>query len=425
MRIRALTLASHELRLRGMASLRRLALTGASGIMLAACARKSGAPVDELTALPSPAASRSGESNLAVGPDGDVHMSWLERLPDSSVALRYARLAGSEWSTPQTIRAGSDFFVNWADFPSLAVTERGRLIVHWLQRSSAGKYSYDTWFAQSADAGKTWSAPAILNRDATPSEHGFVSLVAAPGDSVLAFWLDGRTTKPSNSDDHGAMQLRAASIAATGALGADEVVDDRTCDCCQTAGALTARGPVVVYRDRSAGEIRDITISRRTSGGWSAAAPVHSDNWQIDACPVNGPAIIAASDTVVVAWFTGARDTAKVQLAFSSDAGATFGPPVRVDDGNPVGRVALVFDAEGNALVAWVERSGGESAEVRLRRVTRSGAKSAATVVTRSSAARTSGFPRMVRRGNDLIVSWTEPGDTTRVRVATARLRGE
>jgi hypothetical protein len=352
-------------------------------------------------------------------------MAWLERLPDSSVALKYARLRDSDWSTPQTIRRGSDFFVNWADFPSLAISERGRLIVHWLQRSSAGKYSYDTWFAQSADTGETWSSPALLNRDATPSEHGFVSLVAGPGDSILAFWLDGRTTTPSDAHDHGAMQLRAASISATGALGADGVVDDRTCDCCQTAGALTAHGPVVVYRDRSAGEIRDITISRRVDGVWSAAASVHADNWQIDACPVNGPAIVAAGDTVAVAWFTGARDTAKVQLAYSIDAGATFGPPVRVDDGNPVGRVALVFDAGGNALVTWVERAGGESADVRLRRVSRNGTRSAAAVVTHSSAGRASGFPRMVRRGNELILSWTEPGDTTRVRVATARLRPE
>jgi hypothetical protein len=31
-----------------------------------------------------------------------------------------------------------------------------------------------------------------------------------------------------------------------------------------------------------------------------------------------------------------------VQIAFSTDAGATFGKPVRVDDGQPIGRVDVL-----------------------------------------------------------------------------------
>jgi hypothetical protein len=64
---------------------------------------------------------------------------------------------------------------------------------------------------------------------------------------------------------------------------------------------------------------------------------LHADGWKIDYCPVNGPAAGAIGDTVAVAWFTGAQDTSRVRVAFSTDAGATFSAPVRADDGLPAG----------------------------------------------------------------------------------------
>ena len=188
---------------------------------------------------------------------------------------------------------------------------------------------------------------------------------------------------------------------------------------------MTARGPVVVYRDRSPDEIRDIAVLRRVNGTWTEPARVHADEWHIEGCPVNGPSIVANGDEVAVAWFTGARDTARVNVAFSHDAGATFGAPVRVDDGNPVGRVDVEFDAAGRALVTWLERAGNDGAEVRVRPIAPDGKASPAILVAASSAARTSGFPRMVRSGNEIVFAWTQPGDTARVRLAVARLNGE
>jgi hypothetical protein len=185
---------------------------------------------------------------------------------------------------------------------------------------------------------------------------------------------------------------------------------------------MTSRGPVVVYRDRSPDEVRDIAILRRVDGKWTQPALVHADDWHIEGCPVNGPSVVANGEQVAVAWFTGARDTARVNVAFSSDAGATFSAPVRVDDGNPAGRVDVEFDANGRALVTWLERVGDERAEVRLRSVSPDGASSDAIVVASSAAARSSGFPRMVRSGDELVFAWTQPGDTARVRMAIANV---
>lgn len=382
--------------------------------------------LESITPIDVPAGPLSGEPNLAVDQAGRVYLSWLERKPDSSVALHLSVREDGNWSAPATVTARKDLFVNWADFPSVFVAPSGRVVMHWLQKKPGGRYSYDVIVRQSTDGGMTWSEPRTLHDDGVAAEHGFVSFFAADGDSVEAVWLDGRATAGGGHDSHdmprGAMQLGNTRIGPDGGIAATTLIDDRICDCCQTSAAVTSRGAVVVYRDRSPDEIRDISILRRVNGTWTQPARVHADEWHIEGCPVNGPAVVADGERVAVAWFTGARDTARVNVAFSSDAGATFSTPVRVDDGKPAGRVDVEFDGAGRALVTWLERVGEDGAEVRIRAITSDGAVSPATVVASSAAARASGFPRMVRAGNEIVFAWTQPGDTARVRMATARL---
>jgi len=397
-------------------------LAPAIALCVAACtAPGERPPIDAVTTLDSPAGLASEEPNLSVDATGRVHLSWLQRTSDSTFALRYAVREDAGWSAPVTIIERSDLFVNWADFPSVHVTPAGRIVAHWLQRSGSSRYAYDAIFSQSADGGASWSTPAPLNTDGLQAEHGFVSLFPADGDSVEAVWLDGRATG-GHEGGPGAMQLANRRIAPDGGASPNVILDTRICDCCQTAAAVTGRGPVVVYRDRSPDEIRDIGIVRRVDGQWTEPARVHADEWNIEGCPVNGPAIAADGDHVVVAWFTAARDTARVNVAFSDDAGATFGPAIRVDEGQPVGRVDVVLDDDGRAIVTWLEHGAAEEASVLMRAVATSGAASAAVPIATSSAARRSGFPRMVRVGRQVVLAWTVAGDTSRVHLATAGL---
>ena len=378
-------------------------------------------PLVSQAAITPPSGEGSAEPNLSVDAMGRIHMSWLQRTSDSTFAMRYAVRDGSQWSEPRTLVERSDLFVNWADFPSVYATPSGRVVAHWLQRSGAGRYAYDVVMRHSADGGRTWTDPTPLNTDGVAGEHGFLSFVEAAGDSVDAIWLDGRATV-GHGDHGGAMQLATSRIGADGRFTANTMLDTRICDCCQTSAAVTGSGAVVVYRDRSEAEVRDIAIVRRVDGKWTEPSIVHADNWQIDACPVNGPSVAAEGNHVVVAWFTGARDTARVHVAFSSDGGATFGAPSIVDDGQPLGRVDVELDGQGRALVTWLERTGGEDAEVRLRAVDPSGARSPATTIARSSAGRPAGFPRMARSGDDIVLAWTEPGTPSRIQMAEGRL---
>jgi hypothetical protein len=373
--------------------------------------------------IESPAPPRSSEPNLTVGPDGRVHLTWIEALDAGGHALRFAVLDEAGWSEPGTIATGDDWFVNWADFPSLAVLPDGGLAAHWLQKSGPGTYAYDVRIALSADGGRSWSEPVTPHRDGTQTEHGFVSLWAE-GDSVAAVWLDGRNFTGDGHSTANEMTLRYTRVGPDGGLGEEQLLDGRICDCCQTAVALTSRGPVVFYRDRSPEEIRDIWMVRQVDGAWSEPEAVHRDGWEIAACPVNGPAAAAEGERVAVAWFTAAHDTARVNVAFSDDAGARFGAPVRVDGGAPLGRVGVQLLPDGSALVSWLERGRDEQARVQVRRVAADGTAGPTQTVAESTGARSSGFPRMVRSGDRVVFAWTAAGDPSRVRVATAALEG-
>ena len=378
--------------------------------------------------IPSPAAPGSAEPNLTVGPDQTVYLSWLEPL-DSGFALKFSSLNGERWGPAGTIRTGKDFFVNWADFPSLEVLRGGQLVAHWLQRTGSNTYAYGVRMATSRDRGRTWSAPIRPHVDSSNTEHGFVSLWRE-GDGVGAVWLDGRKYDKEGHSPSNEMTLMTATFAPNGAVRSREaVLDARVCDCCQTAAAMTSSGPVIVYRDRSPDEIRDMYVVRREDVGpnrtrrWTAPAAVHADGWKVNYCPVNGPAISADGRRVAVAWFTAASDSPRVKLAFSTDAGASFGAPVRVDQGNPAGRVDVAMLRNGDALVSWIERTRGDTAAVRVRRIRTDGRADAPVTIASSSAARASGFPRMALTNAHAVFAWTVPGRPSKIQLARIPLK--
>lgn len=368
----------------------------------------SGSTIDaalgEVVEITAPAPAGSNTPHVALDDRGQVMLSWTQRRSDSTVAIQMATWSGTAWDSTRTIADNRPFFVNWADFPAITALGNGDLAAHWLEREGGGKYAYGVRVVRSRDGGRSWSAPVTPHTDGLAAEHGFVSLWPEGPDGVGLVWLDGR--KSAMPDSAREMTIRTAALTASGALEREALVDARSCDCCQTGTAATRSGRVLVYRDRTGEEIRDIAIVRRTDSGWTAPQKVHNDDWHYPGCPVNGPQAASVGDTVVVAWYTAAHDTARVNIARSMDGGATFSPPVRIDDGNPIGRVDVVLDDAANPVVVWLEQRGGDVAEVLARKVV-GNAPGPIRVLSRTSGARQSGFPRIVRHGSDVVAAWT------------------
>ena len=365
--------------------------------------------------LPLAVSQDSAEPNLTVASDGSVILSWVEELAERGHVLRFAVRNGGAWSKPREVARGNDWFVNWADFPSVVALPNRTMAAHWLAISGSGTYDYDVMIARSSDAGKTWSQPVVPHRDGVKAEHGFVSLFSQGSDKLGVVWLDGREMSGEDSGHgRGSMTLRYVELLSNRNLEHPAILDSRVCECCQTSAAMTARGPVVVYRDRSADEIRDISIVRRVDGEWTAPVPVSRDGWQIQGCPVNGPSVAAVGQQVAVAWFTAAKSQSRVYLARSSDAGVNFAKPIKMDGANPSGRVDVAISNGGTVYVCWLAQPDGVGA-VHLRRVAVDGTVGEVVTIAKMGTDRRSGFPQMVMAGEELVFAWTGEGVKTAV----------
>ena len=389
---------------------------------LAGTTRMSSPLFVQIEGVPSPAPAGAHEPSLTSHKD-KLYMSWMEQA-GAQTRVMMAVLMPDGWSVPRVVHEGNDLFVNWADFPGIAVFEDGTIAVHWLREIGPSSSGYQVEISLSHDSGVTWSQPLIPHADRSFVQHGFVAMLPAGQKGLVVIWLDGRAytvegDKALPTQD--AMQLRATTLTRNSALGNDVIIDLQTCSCCQTSLAAMGDGTVLAaYRDRTVGEIRDISVSRLTEEGWEAPITVHSDGWEFWGCPVNGPAIDAVGEIASVAWFTVANEVAAVKVAFSDDGGRNFGAPVRIDQGNPMGRVDLEMLEDGTALVSWVEWAKGKESLFLCRVHREAGCISRERMVYNASDA-VLNFPRMARLGQEVYLAWTQSntnGDNIVVRRA-------
>jgi len=386
-----------------------------------------------LEEIESPASPHSGQPYLFSAGDGKAYLSWIGPGTEKKHAFRFAKFEGDTWNQPITITEGDEFFVNWADVPSIFRSEDRTLAAHWLESSGDWVFAYDIKISLSSDNGENWSESISPHRDGTKTEHGFASFFNHPSGGIGFVWLDGREAASAGAAEgghgHGGdwnMHLRSTIIQSDNQLTEEVLLDDRVCECCPTAVTETNGSILVAYRNRSDEEIRDIYLVRYSGGVWSEPYPVHNDGWNIPGCPVNGPALASDGDRVAVAWYTAADDDPRVNIAFSRDGGRTFASPYRIDDGVPLGRVAVELLDDRSALVLWMELLE-ENAGVMVRRVYPDGSISPAEKIADVSDSRSSGYPRMVRIDDAILFSWVEipvtSGEGSRVRTAIGKLR--
>ena len=363
-------------------------------------------------AVNSPAGANSSVPQMTVSGDRVV-LSWVEREGTKS-SLKFAERTASGWSTPALVVASDKLMVNSADVPSVRAMPQG-VAAHWMMESGPDPEAYDLRVAWSAD-GKTWTAPVAPNRDKTMTQHGFASLFPIADGGTGVVWLDGRATHGEEGD----MQLRAAMFDKAHKPLSDSLIDSRVCECCPTSVALGADGPIAAYRNRTTAEIRDIYVTRLAAGKWSMPIRVHADNFKIEACPINGPAIAANGKDVVVAWFTAPNEKQQSFVAFSHDGGRTFGKPSKVEDEGTLGRMQAALTPDGAAIVGWVEFAN-EKSTFKVRRIAADGTRGPSATVAQISGTR---FPRLAVAKNEAVVAWTESEkESSRVKTARIALR--
>ena len=405
-----------------------LALALACTLALAACGRDDApapapaAGIDPaqpyvLQDWPLPVTDGAMAPDLRLAPDGRLLLSWISRQPGRRDAVQFAAYLDERWDNlPRTVAVGTALMANWADTPHIAATADGALWMHWLQKSAGAAHAYDVWLTTSRNGGVNWDPPVLVHDDGTATEHGFVSLWPTDRNTLGIAWLDGRNTGGGHghggaeqAEHAGAMTLRAARFDYQLQKHGEAELDAMTCDCCQTDVAMTARGPLLVYRGRDADEIRDILATRLDGNAWTKPEKVHDDGWKMPACPVNGPAVAADGRGALVAWYTESGGMPRVRMAVSGDAGDTFAAPVEVAGGAAqLGRVDVAFDGR-QAFVAWLEEDAGGQ-RLRLARYSADLKQKLQQfeVATLQGRGRGTGFPKLALRDGVAYLAWTD-----------------
>jgi len=364
-----------------------------------------------------PVLKDSGMAYLTADAKGTAYLSWVEPLSTGGHALRYSQWTGSAWSSASTITSGKNWFINWADFPALAVTQDGSMLAHWLTKTEgAGTYGYGIRVARKASGTNTWKQ--IFGANLTDKEDyaGFLSFVVT-GNTAGAVYLAPppdaeRAAGPHNHETHESevehrKTLRYVALNANGTVASDREIDADTCSCCQTTVVSTPGGLLAAYRDHAPGEIRDISVVRLVNGKWTEPKPLNRDGWKINGCPTEGPSAAVQSERVGIAWLTRAQDNPRIQMSLSANSGESFSAPLRIDDGNPYGHPNVTLFDSQTYLVAWLEKTA-QGAELRLRRVSMSGVKSPSVTIANVAAARSAGLPKILVAGNQILLAWRD-----------------
>jgi len=364
-----------------------------------------------LREIASPMASGSFSPRVTSGPDGSVILSWLEPQGDTAAVLRFSVWRNEAWSDPRTIAATQPFSRHPSESPGVIALSDKNLIAYWSQKPPNEKRTteeVDVYFAVSTDRGEHWTAPTLANVAGTGEESSYPSAAAMDATHAELIWLDGTHWKKEKR-----VTLMARVLQSDGLATAASVIDSDTCTCCPTSLVHSGSGLIAAYRGHTPENIRDISLLRNDQGRWSPPHVAHADNWHFAGCPVNGPHLDADQKRTVIAWFTGAQDQPMVKLAFSNDGGTSFANPIRVDEGNAIGRVQVVLIPGHSAVAFWLEHLSGTT-RLLARAVHDDGVMETPVEVSRGTDL---SYPHAASATDGILIAWSEGSPVRRVHV--------
>src|SRR5699024_1964263 len=111
-------------------------------------------------------------------------------------------------------------------------------------------------------------------------------------------------------------------------FGPDKQIGGPSCQCCKLDLYVDSSENIhLVYRSLTENNIRDIAhvVSVNNGAEFSKPTVVSDDNWQIGACPHNGPAVTKAGEELYTVWYTQGGESG-LFYAKSGDNGSTFSP---------------------------------------------------------------------------------------------------
>ena len=401
-----------------------VALTWASG-----CRRAPAGPIE--LAVP----GRTG-AHVTLAADGDrVAAVWAATGSDGTdIYLAMSDDAGRTFTSPVRVNdVDADASVG-GEQPPRVVVKGDAVDVVWVSKRAGVR---GIRAAASTNAGRSFAPARWITSGDLTGMRGWESAAPGADGAVHAVWLDGRAASaaaepagprntrntrisestpkapaPPGAHRHGAARqdIYHATWTGDGAPIETAIATD-VCFCCKTAVVTRGNDVFVAWRHLFPGGVRDIALARSSDGGRTFQAPtrVSEDNWKIDACPDDGPAMTVDDQGVLrLAWPTLVTDGSEKQIAIfestSRDGGATFSPRARVDGATGgASHPRIATGAGGRTAVVWDELAQG-TRRVVFRVV---GGGTPAVV----STGRIASYPAVARAGTGFLVAWTDQSD--------------
>lgn len=89
-----------------------------------------------------PESENSSLPRLYSDESGNVNLSFV-RGDDEFAELYVSFFEGNSWTAPSLVSSGENWFVNWADFPSVITHDKNIIAAHWLQKThDESPYAY-------------------------------------------------------------------------------------------------------------------------------------------------------------------------------------------------------------------------------------------------------------------------------------------
>jgi BNR repeat protein len=393
------------------------------GALAAACARGASNDAIEL------AIADRANAHVSLAADGRrVAAAWAATGDSGTdVYLAVSDDEGRTFKPPVRVNdIAGDASSNGEQPPRVAVS-RETVSVIWVSKRGGATAIRS---ALSTDGGRTFAAPSTITPPGATGARGWESAAIAADGTLHAAWLDGRppapppvaprasatqtstahveTAQPKSGHHHaGAMKQNIYhAMWKPGEPPVEVAVAEDVCFCCKTALLTRGSDVYVAWRHLFPGGVRDIAIARSADGGrtFSAPARVSEDDWKIDACPDDGPAMaIDADGAIRVVWPTLVQDAAGARMgifqAVSRDGGKTFAPRERMDAGDAAPAHPRVTDAAQGAAVVWDELAGSR------RRVMLRVAGAAPIALSRGRAA---SYPAIAATPSGFVVAFTD-----------------
>ena len=315
------------------------------------------------------------------------------------------------------------------------------VVVMWTAKGALGTKLVS---ARSIDGGQSFGPAVSVPGSDASGNRGWESLAIDAKGEPLAVWLDHRemAARPAGSGasgghEHGAAMQHETDGAATAQLSQIFFarLDDRAsaraiahgvCYCCKTSVVSGPDGSIVAaWRHVYPGNIRDIALTKSSDGGRSFAPPIRvsEDNWVLNGCPENGPAVaLDQANAIHVVWPTLVHDSGRAEtLALfyaTSRDGQRFTKRQRIPTEGAPRHPQIAIGPSRTITLAWDEQLTGVRRVVIARGTVDSSnpVRFTRESVTEEAAA----YPVIASLADGLLVAWTS-GSTADSVIRVAR----